>query len=87
MKKSTKKMKPYQNEEDSIAIGDLTVENRLDRVELYGSLHLTRDKRGLALAKELKALLDDTIKALEAEDLPDEVKTAPTDQVDNPFGN
>jgi hypothetical protein len=87
MKKSTKKMKPFQNEEDSIAIGDLTVENRLDRIELYGSLHLTRDKQGLALAKELKELLDDTIKALQAEDLPDQIKNAPTDEVENPFDN
>lgn len=87
MKKSTKRIKPFQNEQDSIAIGDLTVENRLDRIELYGSLHLTRDKQGLAQATALKELVDDTIKALQAEDLPDQVQNAPTDQVENPFDN
>jgi hypothetical protein len=28
---------PFANESESIQIGDLTVENRLDRVSIYGS--------------------------------------------------
>ncbi len=78
-------IKPFQNEEDSIAITDLTVENRLDRIELYGSLTITKDKAGLAIAKELKTLIDDTVAALQAEHLPDRISIAPTDNIDNPF--
>jgi hypothetical protein len=77
--------KPYQNEEDSVTLGDLKIENRTDRVELYGSIHLTRDKAGLAAAQSLKAILDATVKALEAEKLPDHVVEAPTNTIENPF--
>lgn len=78
-------IKPFQNEEDSIVISDLTVENRFDRIELYGSLAITKDKAGLAIAQELKTLIDDTVAALQAEHLPDRVPIAPTDTIDNPF--
>lgn len=78
-------IKPFQNEEESITIGELTVENRFDRIELYGSLQLTKDQAGLALAKELKALVDKTVKAMQAEKLPDHIAVAPTDKVENPF--
>lgn len=78
-------LQPFANEADSITIGDLTIENRLDRLELYGSVQITRDKEGLALAQELKALLDATLQILESEDLPDQVPIEPTDEVDNPF--
>ena len=63
------------------------MENRTDRVTLYGSLDLTRDKQGLAHARKLKALLDEVVQALEAaEDLPDRV-AAPEEPetVKNPF--
>lgn len=78
-------IQPYANEADSIILGDLTIENRLDRIELYGSLQLTRDKEGLALARELKSLLDATLAVLESEPLPDRIPLDPTDEVDNPF--
>lgn len=78
-------LQPFANEADSITIGDLTIENRLDRLELYGSVQITRDKEGLALAQELKALLDATLQILESEDLPEQVPIEPTDEVDNPF--
>jgi hypothetical protein len=78
-------IKPFQNEADSVVIGELTIENRLDRIELYGSLQITKDKEGLKLAQELKELIDAAVKALQAEDLPDHVPIAPTENVDNPF--
>ena len=49
--------KPYANESDVIRIGALEIENRIDRVSLTGDVVLTRDQAGLALAKELQALL------------------------------
>jgi hypothetical protein len=78
-------IKPYANEADSITIGELTVENREDRLELYGSVQLTRDKEGLALARELKSLVDAALEVLESEDLPDRIEIDPPDEVDNPF--
>jgi hypothetical protein len=77
---------PFANEADSIMIGDLTVENRLDRIELYGSLQITRDKAGLKLAEELKDLIDAAVAALRADkNLPDHIAVVPTQSVDNPF--
>ncbi len=78
-------IQPFQNEEDALSIGELTIENRLDKVALYGSLNITKDKAGLLLAENLKELLDATVAALKAETLPDQIALQPTDSVDNPF--
>lgn len=78
-------IKPYDNEEESAAIGDLTIENRLDCISLYGSLEITRDKPGLALAREIKALIDAAVAVLESGPLPDQREIAPVKKVDNPF--
>lgn len=80
---------PYADEAATMRIGGLTAENRLDRVSLHGSLDLTRDRAGLERARRLKALLDATLAALEAEAdrLPEAVETGrTTDTVRNPFG-
>lgn len=79
-------IKPYQNEEESLVIGDLTVENRLDRVSVYGSIELTKDKAGLQQAKALKEIVDAVVTALEQEKrLPEQVQVKPTETVKNPF--
>jgi hypothetical protein len=78
--------KPFKNEEDSLTIDDLTIENRLDRISLYGSVQLTRDKTGLQHARQLKEVVDAVVAALEAEKgLPEHIAVKPTDKVDNPF--
>jgi hypothetical protein len=78
--------RPYKNEADSLAMDDLTIENRLDRVSIYGSIQLTRDKVGLRQAKELKSVIDAVVAALEADKaLPEHVPVKPADKVDNPF--
>jgi hypothetical protein len=78
---------PFTNESESLGIGDLTIENRMDRISIYGSIDLTRDKAGLEHARILRAVLDKVVKALEAEkNLPDRI--APPDtpgEVANPF--
>ena len=63
-------------------------ENGRERVAIYGSLDLTRDKAGLKLARELKAVLDAAVRRLEAaHDLPDAVPAPePPTSVQNPFG-
>lgn len=77
---------PYRNEEDSLSIDELTIENRLDQVSLYGSVQLTKDNTGLRHAQALKAVVDAVVAALEAEKaLPDHISFKPTDKVDNPF--
>lgn len=79
-------LQPFQNESDSLKIGDLTVENRTDQLELYGSLAITRDKPGLQLALQLKALIDATVNTLQKQnDLPEQVVYQGSDSVENPF--
>lgn len=78
-------IKPFQNAADSVSLGELTVENGEDRIAIYGSLNITRDKEGLQLAQELKALLDETVKLLSSEKLLDHIQTKPAEKIDNPF--
>jgi hypothetical protein len=80
-------IEPFANAGEAMIVGGLTVENRTDRVSLYGSLDLTRDRQGLARARELKALLERVIQALEdAQDLPERLPPPePPGEVDNPF--
>jgi hypothetical protein len=82
-------LQPFADEAAALEFGGLKAENRLDRVSLYGSLDLTKDRAGLRLARELRALLADVVAALEREGgaLPDAVKPADeADTVENPFG-
>ena len=82
----TEKFKPYANEADVLRIGELEIENRVDRVTLTGDLVLTRDQAGLALAKELQAIVDGVVKALSADkQLPDAVEVKQARSVKNPF--
>lgn len=78
--------KPYENGTESHAIHDLTLENDLDCVNLYGNLQLTKDQAGLAAAKALQAVLNDVVKTLEAEvNLPEKIQRAEAGEVENPF--
>jgi hypothetical protein len=77
---------PFANESEVIRIGDLEIENRLDRVSITGDLVITKDQAGLALAKELQMLVGRVVKALEAEkQLPQTVDLKPVEIVKNPF--
>lgn len=79
-------LQPFRNEADAIMIGELNVENRMDQLELYGSLSITRDQAGLQLALEMKELIDAAVAYLQAApDLPAAIERKPTDSVDNPF--
>ena len=78
---------PYANESDALTIGNLAIENRVDRVSLSGDMELTKDKAGLVLAKQLQAVINATVKALEADKaLPDAIQTLKPRSVKNPFG-
>lgn len=78
---------PFANESQSLNVGELTIENRSDRVSLYGNLDFTKDKAGLEHARTLKAILGSIVRALETErSLPERIRDGPKpEQVKNPF--
>lgn len=76
---------PYKNEEETFQIDQLTIENRMDRIQFYGSVELTRDKVGLERARCLKMLLDQVVEALSSENLPETVTVEKPETVKNPF--
>lgn len=76
---------PFDNESEVIGIGELSIENRTDRVSIHGSLDLTRDAEGLSMALTLKANLDAIVAKLQSEHLPEKVSTDPVATVKNPF--
>ncbi|KAB0325265.1 hypothetical protein LSO07_16585 [Janthinobacterium sp. PLB04] len=80
-----KKFVPYANESDVLDIGNLTIENRIDRISISGDIDLTLDKPGLALAKQLQKLLGDVVAQLEKQDLPDQLPPPEVTSVANPF--
>ena len=78
---------PFADDAASASIGKLTIENGTDQLAVYGSLDITRDRRGLAQARALQVILDQAIRTLEAEkDLPVELAPAAVKTVKNPFG-
>jgi hypothetical protein len=76
---------PFKNEAECLQIGDLTIENRLNRVSLFGSLDITRDREGLAAAKALQDVLIVTLAELETADLPERIAMVEPETVKNPF--
>jgi hypothetical protein len=75
----------YQNETESLGIGKLTIENRTDRVTIYGSLDVTRDKAGLKSAQELKAVVDAIVAYLQGQSLPEQIAFKTPSEKKNPF--
>ena len=78
--------KPFEQGTESHAIHDLTIENDVDRINLYGNLQLTKDQAGLAAAKALQQYLHAIVESLENQaDLPEKIQTDDIDEVENPF--
>lgn len=78
--------KPFVDGNESHAIHDLTLENDVDCVNIYGNLQLTKDQAGLASAKALQALINQVVSALENEtNLPDQVARQQSNEIENPF--
>jgi hypothetical protein len=76
---------PFQNETECIQIGDLTIENRVDRISIFGTLDLTLDKTGLNSARLLKNVIDLAVAAMEKTDLPEKISLETAETVKNPF--
>ena len=84
-KKKPAAFTPFANEADVMGIGNLMLENRVDRITLSGDIDLTADLRGLADARRLHAVLGDIVAALEARELPDQLPPPQITTIDNPF--
>lgn len=76
---------PFANEADVVFVGELMIENRLDRITLNGSVDLTADKAGLDKARQLHQLLGAIVGKLAAADLPATLAPPPVAKVNNPF--
>lgn len=76
---------PFADESSVLTIGEWTAENRTDRISLYGSLELTRDKAGLEKAKQLQSLINAVVSQLEVSDLPEAITIKAVETVANPF--
>jgi hypothetical protein len=76
---------PFANEADVLQVGNLTIENRIDRITLSGDVDLTLDKAGLATAQQLLQLLGDAVAKMEAAELPDSLPAPDVKTVANPF--
>jgi hypothetical protein len=87
MKKTNLKIAPFENESESLNIGGLNIENRNDRIAIYGSIDITRDRLGLAHARTLKTLFDDIVTTMSASPLPEKISIKPADDVQNPFAD
>ena len=83
----SRSIEPFADNASAQRIGELAIENRTDRVSLYGSLDLTRDQSGLRRARALKRVVDAVVRALAAEEsLPESVAGPEKPQrVKNPF--
>lgn len=84
---------PFTNESQSLNIGEFTLENQGEQVNLYGSMTLTMDKQSLDNAKALQAILSQAIEFMEKNNaqIADKKDTlakaqANVSEVNNPFG-
>lgn len=77
--------KPFEQGDESSAIYDLTLENQVDCVSLYGNLQITKDLAGLKTAKALQSFINDVVAALEKGDLPEQIERKPEQDIENPF--
>lgn len=76
---------PYANESDVVEIGNLMLENRVDRITISGDIDLTRDQLGLAQARQLHRMLSDVVAVLESQALPERLPPPVVTTVKNPF--
>ena len=62
------------------------VHNRLDRVQIYGQIDITKDKEGYERALDLKRQIDAIVNVLKREDLPEKISlNNASKEVKNPF--
>lgn len=57
---------PYENDHQSLQIGELTFENQTDKVIVYGDIEINKDRQGLNQAIKLQRLFNLIVSELEA---------------------
>ena len=77
--------KPYQHGTESVQIDDLTIENQIDCISVYGNLQITKAQLGLKNATALQDLIDAVVAVLEQENLPIQIERQANQEIDNPF--
>ncbi|MER2269811.1 hypothetical protein [Methylobacterium oxalidis] len=80
---------PFADETAVRNVGGLSIENGTARIAVHGQVEITRDRAGLAQARDLKRTVDAIVRALGSADLPESVgaeEPEPTRSVRNPFG-
>jgi hypothetical protein len=80
-----KMFKPFEQGDQSSAIYDLTLENQVDCVSLYGNLQITKDQAGLKTAKALQSFINDVVATLEKQSLPEQIERKLEREIENPF--
>ncbi|WP_130803713.1 hypothetical protein [Acinetobacter ihumii] len=77
--------KPFEQGNQSSSIHDLTLENQLDCVSLYGNLQITKDQAGLKTAHVLQSFVNSIVAELEKQPLPENIQLKSEQEIDNPF--
>lgn len=57
-------IQPYQNNTQSMQVGNLVIENQQDKISIYGDIDLYQNAQGLQDAQKLQALLDNIVQTL-----------------------
>ena len=67
-------------------LDNLTFENNADRLAIYGDIQIQRDQQGLQQLLALQSLINQAVKALQADDtLPEQLPATKHNEIDNPF--
>lgn len=82
-------MNIFANESEATEISNLKIENRTDRISIYGDIDITRDEAGLTNIRKLQAIINDAENILTAErnagKLPKTITLVAPTEVENPF--
>lgn len=81
---------PFENDSQSMQIGELIIENQMDKISIYGDIDITKDKKGLEHIKQLHELTSTILDSLQnLADLPEDQSQEPSEAkeslIDNPF--
>lgn len=85
-------IEPFANDSQSMQIGELVIENQLEKVIIYGDIDVYFNKEGYKQAKQLHELTGKIVEALEKD--PERIKTSAEskdkndqadENIDNPF--
>lgn len=84
----TAEFTPFADDEASLNLGEMTLENQGQQVNLYGSATFTLDRQSLAQAQHLHDLLGQIVGYLQAHNAQDFERKDHQDHIDtvrNPF--